>query len=111
MVKITKHADLVNVKDENILPYIKCLLGRIQASYNYRPDQSIEPIGAVFLLETDIDLLNYAEFGLSVPLTENRFEWIETVEQGNYCDGCIVIDNERAINIVGKRDFFAMFGA
>ena len=44
-------------------------------------------------------------FGLSSKITESRFEWIDLI--GNdFLDGCIVLDNDRAINIVGKADYF-----
>lgn len=105
MVKITKHEDLVNIRDDLIFPYIKSLLYAIQNNYNYRPDQSIEPIGAIFYLEQDSDIQNHSDMGLSIPLNEERFEFIEEIQRG-YCNGWILIDNEKIINLIGKKEIF-----
>lgn len=44
-------------------------------------------------------------FGLSSKITESRFEWIDLI--GNdFLDGCIVLNNDRAINIIGKAYYF-----
>ena len=46
--------------------------------------------------------------GLSSVLTEKRFENIEEI-QNPYCNGLIVLDNNRCINLIGKEEFFADF--
>ena len=46
--------------------------------------------------------------GLSSVLTEKRFENIEEIEN-HYCNGLIVLDNDRCINLIGKEEFFADF--
>lgn len=106
MIKITKSADLEKINDENIKPYIAALLGYILKEYS--PDSSLEEIGAIFLLESESDYVLYSEMGLSMPLSEKRFEWIEPVER-DYCNGAIVIDNDRAINIIGRKKYFEKF--
>lgn len=56
-------------------------------------------------MESTEDFKSFCNFGLSSPIIEERFEWFDTVDE-EYSDGCIVLDNERAINIIGKTDFF-----
>lgn len=110
MIKITKPEDLEKIHDENIKPYICNLLNYILTEYKkYCPDSSVNDIGAIFLLESETDWDLYAEMGLSLPISEKCFEWIETIENGHYCNGCIVIDNDTAINIIGKREYFENF--
>lgn len=68
-------------------------------------DCSLETVGGIFYVENEKDFDNYKKFGLSSKITESRFEWIDLI--GNdFLDGCIVLDNDRAINIVGKADYF-----
>lgn len=111
MIKITKPEDLEKIHDENIKPYIAALLGYILKEYS--PDSSTNEIGAIFLLESESDYVLsdyvlYEEMGLSMPLSEKRFEWIEPVEH-DYYNGTIVIDNDRAINIIGRKEYFEKF--
>ena len=49
--------------------------------------------------------MKYQAIGLSVPITESRFEWIEEIGHG-YSNGCIVLNNEKAINIIAKTALF-----
>lgn len=106
MIKITKTSDLEKIHDEQIKPYIAGLLDYILREYRkYCPDSSTDEIGAIFLLESESDYVLYEEIGLSLPLSEKRFEWIEAIGDG-YLNGCIVIDNDRAINIIGKKEYF-----
>lgn len=110
MIKITKPEDLEKIHDKNVKRYIHILLYYTLNEYKkYCPDSSIEEIGAIFLLESKSDFALYSEMGLSLPITEKRFEWIESIENGLYCNGCIVIDNDTAINIIGKREYFENF--
>lgn len=110
MIKIVKPKDLEQIQDMNILPYICNLLFHVLNEYaKFCPDLSIEDeIGAIFLLERATDWQLFEEMGLSSPITESRFEWIELIECG-YCNGCIVIDNDKAINIIGKQEYFLKF--
>ena len=108
MIRITKQADLVKILDAEICSYINYLLETILGEDQKNCHTSIEEIGAIFLLEGESDWMQYPAMGLSAPVTESRFEWIEPIENG-YCNGCIVIDNDRAINIIGKQEFFMKF--
>lgn len=110
MIKITKTKDLEFIHDSEIRPYISNLLNQILSEYKrFCPDSSTDDIGAIFLLESESDYVLYSEMGLSTPLAENRFEWIESIENGRYCNGCIVIDNDRAVNIIGRKEYFERF--
>lgn len=105
MIKITTINDLSKIDDTSITPYIKGLLDIIQHGYNISSEQSIEPFGAIFYLEHISDLQLYTEMGLSLPLVESRFEYIEEI--GNdYCNGWILINNETVINLIAKKDIF-----
>lgn len=109
MKKITSREHLKKIRDTDIYPYIQNLLEYLIKEYSqFCPDSSIEEIGAIFLLEQETDFSMYQEMGLSLPITEFCFEWIETVGHG-YCNGCITIDNDRAINIIGKQEYFIKF--
>lgn len=110
MIKIVKPEDLEKIQDMNIYPYIQDLLLYILKEYaNYSPDSSIEDeIGAIFLLEQETDWELYHEMGFSEPVEGFCFEWIEPIEKG-YCNGCVVIDNSHAINIIGKQEYFKRF--
>ena len=105
MIKIASKADLEKISDPNILPYLTDLIDHIFCEYNLSPDASIEEIGAVFVLEQESDWGLFAEMGLSLPIIESWFEWIEDVAPG-YCGGLILLNNEKAINIIGKQEFF-----
>ena len=43
--------------------------------------------------------------GLSSPLNEKRFEYIDEI-RNDYYNGLIVLDNDRCINLIGKKIFF-----
>lgn len=103
MIVITKADDLDKIKEKSVIPYIKNLLSNIQKAYC--PDRSLESVGAIYFLENEKDLEDFKKFGLSSPICEERFEWIEEICNG-YTDGCIVINNDFAINIIGKSKFF-----
>ena len=109
MIKIKCIDDLEKIHDETIKPYISKLLQYILNEYaKLCPDFSTEEIGAIFLLESEYDYVLYEEMGLSLPLTESRFECIDDIGNG-YFNGCIVLDNDRAINIIGKQKYFDEF--
>lgn len=103
MIKITKSDDIAKIIDKAIIPYIESLVSDILKSYSL--NRSFESVGGIFFLESEKDFDNYKEFGLSSPLCEDRFEWIEEIGNG-YSSGCIVINNDFAINIIGKTEFF-----
>ena len=103
MIVITKSDDLAKIKEKSVIPYIKNLLSNIQKAYC--PDRSLESVGAIYFLENEKDFDDFKKFGLSSTLCEERFEWIEEICNG-YSDGCIVINNDFAINIIGKSEFF-----
>lgn len=103
MINIQKIEDLKSLDNEFIYNYINDLLEYLLKTYEV---DNIESFGAIFYIESKADLLKYTDFFLSAPLCEQRFEWIEDIGNG-YVNGCIVIDNDRAINLVGKKEFFA----
>lgn len=103
MIVITKADDLAKIKENTIIPHIKILLSNIQKAYC--PDCSLESVGAIYFLENEKDFDDFKKFGLSFPLCEKRFECIEEICNG-YSDGCIIINNDFAINIIGKSEFF-----
>ncbi|PKD27389.1 hypothetical protein RB5AMG_02078 [Ruminococcus bromii] len=103
MIKIVKPDDVLKINDKAIIPYINNLISSIL--YSYCANRSIEAAGAIYFLEYSSDFNKYKEMGLSSPLCEKRFEWIEEIGNG-YSDGCIVINNDFAINIIGKTEFF-----
>ena len=109
MVKITLPEHLQFVRDEAVRPYIQNLLETVLREYSdFCPNSSIEEIGAIFVLEAESDWNLYKEMELSSPPTQERFEWIEPVT-GGYRNSCIVLDNDRAINIIGKEEYFMKF--
>lgn len=102
MIEILTPDDVSKIKDCYIAEYIKNLLTNLMTQTS---DCSLETVGGIFYVENEKDFDNYKKFGLSSKITESRFEWINLI--GNdFLDGCIVLDNDRAINIVGKADYF-----
>lgn len=107
MIKITRLEHLELIPEKEIVPYISNLLKHILEEYkDYSPNGSLETIGAIFFITSKKDLENHLDFGLSVPIDKARFEWIEKTTYNGYVDGCIVLDNDRAINIIGKQEYF-----
>ena len=103
MIKIVKPDDINKVSDTSVIQYIKDLLNTVQKSYC--ANDSIEAVGAIYYFEDIEDFDEYKEIGLSVPITESRFEWVLDIGNG-YSDGCIVINNDYVINIISKTDCF-----
>ena len=98
MIEILTPDDVSKIKDCYIAEYIKNLLTNLLTQTS---DCLLETVGGIFYVENEKDFDNYKKFGLSSKITESRFEWIDLI--GNdFLDGCIVLDNDRAINIVGK---------
>ena len=106
MIKITCKDDLDLIADVCIKKHIENQLNYLLNTYKDECSEgSIESIGAIFYVEMSSDFESYTQFGLSSPITEERFEYIELLEDG-YCKGLIVIDNERAIELIGKKNAF-----
>ena len=106
MIKIAKISDLDNITDTKILPYLKALIEHILFEYEEicRSD-SIEKFRAIFFIENTSDFVLYKEMGLSSPLNEKRFEYIDVIRE-DYYNGLIILDNERCINLIGQKFHF-----
>ena len=105
MIKILRTEDLNKITDKIVFNYISDLLQYLLKTYEV---DSIERFGAIFYIEAKIDFAKYKEFCLSAPLLESRFEWIEDIGNG-YVNGCVVIDNDTAINLIGKKYLFEKY--
>ena len=107
MIKIAKISDLDNITDTKILPYLKALVNHVLSEYEeICCSDSIERFGAIFFIENTSDFDLYKEMGLSSPLNEKRFEYIDEI-RSDYYNGLIVLDNERCINLIGKKECFS----
>ena len=105
MVKIQQAKDLEKIRDDVALKYTSSLLKELFRTYEV---DTIEAFGAIYYIQTEADLSNHKTLGLSSPLNECRFEWIEDIGNG-YVNGCIVIDNDTAVNLVGKQTIFRKY--
>ncbi len=107
MIKITNLKDIEKINDTNISPYLKALVNHILSEYEdvCRSD-SIERFGAIFFIEDEADFDLHKEMGLSPPLNEKRFEYIDEI-RCDYYNGLIILDNERCINLIGKKECFS----
>ena len=106
MIKIICVKDLDSVTDTCIKKHIEIQLKYLLNTYIEECSEgSIESIGAIFYVEKSSDFDDYTQFGLSSPITEKRFEYIELLEDG-YCKGLIVIDNEKVIELIGNKSAF-----
>lgn len=106
MIKIAKISDLDNITDTKILPYLKALVEHVLSEYEeICCSDSIEKFGAIFFIENTSDFDLYKEMGLSAPLTEKRFEYIDEIRE-DYYNGLIILDNERCINLIGQKFHF-----
>ena len=106
MVKITRLEHLEQIPEKEIVPYISKILECFLEEYkNYCPNGSIETIGAFFFIDSKDDLRNYMDFGLQNPLDKFHVEWKTNIENG-FVNICVVLDNDRAINIIGKEEYF-----
>ena len=102
MIKIQKLDDLKLLNDKYAHNYIKNLLNYLFDTYNV---DNIENLGVIIFVESKMDLTKYKALNLSLPLSEYIFEWIKDIGNG-YINGCIVIDNDTAVNLVGKKKLF-----
>lgn len=107
MIKIANSDDLERITDNKIYPYLKSLFNHIITEYEEicSSDCSIERFGAIYFIESELDFNLYKQMGLSSPLNEKRFEYIDEV-RNDYYNGLIVLDNDRCINLIGKKKFF-----
>ena len=105
MKKIKEMKDLELIKDPHVLTYVRDLLSQLIKILEV---DDIEPYGEIFYIEDESDLLKYQEFCLSMPLTPDRFEWISDIGFGYLC-GCIVINNSKAISIVGNAEILSKY--
>lgn len=109
MIVITKQTDLEMIVDNDIKPKINDLLQYFLKEYStFCAEGTILPLGAIIVLEDNNDWSMLSEYGIFVPNSSDDFEWIDTFSDG-YKIGCIVIDNDRALNIIGKDEFFNDF--
>ena len=106
MVKITRLEHLEQVPEKEIVPYIKNLVEHILEEYKDYCASSLETIGAIYFIDSKSDLDKHLDFGLSMPINESRFEWIEYIGN-NFVNSCIVLDNDRAINLIGQQEYFS----
>lgn len=105
MIKIQELKDVKGIKDKFAHDYIMNLLEYLFKTYEV---DNIESFGAIFYIESKEDLLRYSDYYLSSPLTERRFEWVDDIGNG-YVNGCIVLDNERAINLISPKEYFTKY--
>ena len=88
-----------------LLKYLQTIL------QNYGCD-SLESIGCIYFLETEGDICNYQEMGLSHPLSETPFEYCELVSikssrgESNLLHGCYVVNNDFSIDFFGPENIF-----
>ena len=106
MIKITKLSDIHKVP----LQYQSHIQKHFnQIAFTYKEDSTtldIESIGAIFFVSSSKDFEAYEAFGLSSPITEDRFEYIELITN-DYYRGLIAINNEKIIEIIGNKNAFA----
>lgn len=103
MIIISRLEDVSKIRDKDIKPYITDYVNYLIQTYC--ANDSIEAVGAIYYFESIDDFMEYQAIGLSVPITESRFEWIEEIGHG-YSNGCIVLNNDKAINIIAKTALF-----
>lgn len=105
MIAITKISDLEKVENEAIKEKIKDLLDYFLKEYNdFCADGDISPIGAITFIEKPEDFNELSKFGVTVPITLKMFEWIQPFLD-DFLSACIVLDNDRAINIIFNKSF------
>ena len=105
MKKIKRMEDLALIEDSHVREYVSNLLSRLIQTFG---TDDIEPYGAIFYIEDESDVFKHQEFCLSMPLKPERFEWISDIGSGYLC-GCVVINNSKAISIIGKAEFLSKY--
>ncbi len=106
MIKITCKDDLDLIADVCIKKHIENQLNYLLNTYKEEcSESSIESIGAIFYVEKNSDFDDYKQCGVSSPIKEERFEYIERIAN-RYYRGLIAIDNEKIIEIYGEESVF-----
>ena len=101
--------DLSSINDATIYRMASALYHTILTAYKEDcPNLSIAEVGVIFIIECSEDLDDYRQLGLSRALTEDRIEYCNI--SGDYADCCIVINNDCAINLIGKKEYFIQKG-
>lgn len=109
MIKISSLKDAECLRNGKLYPYVSSLLKRILREYkDFCEKDNIHSVGAIYVVEDAKDFDDFRSFGLSSPITEKRFEYIVAIDN-EHCDGCIVLNNDYAINIIGTKDCFTSF--
>ncbi len=109
MIKISSLKDAEGLRNGKLYPYVSSLLKRILRGYKgFCEKGNIDRVGAIYIVESPADFDDFSSFGLSSPITEKRFEYIIVIND-KYCDGCIVLNNDYAVNIIGTKDCFSSF--
>ena len=109
VIRITCVKDLDSVTDTCIKKHIESQLKYLLNTYIEECSEgSIESIGAIFYVEKNSDIEDYKQFGVSSPITEERFECIEEISN-EYYRGLIVINNSKAIELIGRKSVFNTF--
>ena len=103
MIKILNLPDIDKIPEKTVVPYVYSLMKHILNAYD--SNSSIESVGAVYFMENENDLNNYQDLGLHGPIQEEIFEYICPINE-DYSDGCIVINNDFAINIIARTEYF-----
>lgn len=103
MIKILNLQDIDKIPEKTVVPYVYSLMKHILNAYD--SNSSIESVGAVYFMENENDLNNYQDLGLHGPIQEEIFEYICPINE-DYSDGCIVINNDFAINIIARTEYF-----
>ena len=84
MIKILNLQDIDKIPEKTVVPYVYSLMKHILNAN---------------------DLNNYQDLGLHEPIQEEIFEYICPINE-DYSDGCIVINNDFAINIIARTEYF-----
>ena len=106
MFKIIFQKDLQNIPDPVIAPHIIEHFQYLITTYkDYCSDHSIQALGMIVLIESEDDLKRYQEWELGAPIADRDFEWFFHLEN-DYFEGCVVLDNDRAIHLIGKEKYF-----
>ena len=102
MIKILNLQDVDKIPEKTVVPYVYSLITNILNAYD--SNSSIESVGAIYFVENEKDLNNYQDLGLYKPIQEKIFEYICPINE-DYSDGCIVINNDYAVNIICKKEY------
>lgn len=110
MIQIKRPEDLKkSTLPSEIKKYLSEYLQTILQNYGC---DSLESMGCIYFLETEEDICNYQEMGLSHPLSETPFEYCELVPikssrgESNLLHGCYVFNNDFAIDFFGLESIF-----